>query len=504
MAERYGKCTNFGLCPKADSGEIQKIPQAGDFVCVDCKRPLVPVGETSAIPQKRSPVMLGALLLAILLGVGLYLLLNRGPREERSSTERAPNVAPAANARVLLRLSGSNTIGSQLGPDLVGAWLASQGASDVKHSSTGTDETTVTGTLRDAAVAVSIKAHGSATAFTDLAGGEADIGMASRKIKAQEASDLQTKGAGDLTSNANERVVGLDGVAVIVNEANNTDSMTKDEVARIFSGEDTGRAWQLYARDDKSGTYDTFKDRVLGSRTLAASAKRLEDSRELAQAVAANRDAIGFVGLPYAVGVKVLAIAEKGATPLVPNIMTVRTEAYPLSRRLYLYVPDNAKAEARDFVRFALSPAGQDVVERDGFVGQKVDVLTKQAPANAPSGYLALMPSADRLSVDFRFRTGSSELDTKAVDDIKRVTNAMSSQYAGRTVMLVGFADSTGAAAANLKLSKDRAQAVAGQMSRQGVTPGSIIGFGQELPVADNSTPDGREKNRRVEVWLRK
>jgi outer membrane protein OmpA-like peptidoglycan-associated protein len=31
-----------------------------------------------------------------------------------------------------------------------------------------------------------------------------------------------------------------------------------------------------------------------------------------------------------------------------------------------------------------------------------------------------------------------------------------------------------------------------------------VTGFGQELPVADNSTPEGQEKNRRVEVWLRK
>ena len=109
-----------------------------------------------------------------------------------------------------------------------------------------------------------------------------------------------------------------------------------------------------------------------------------------------------------------------------------------------------------------------------------------------------------RLPVDFRFRTGSSELDTNAVDDIKRVADFMSSQFSGRGLMLVGFADSTGSPAANLRLSKDRAQAVAVQMSRQGIMPVLVTGFGQEQPVADNSTPEGREKNRRVEVRLRK
>ena len=99
---------------------------------------------------------------------------------------------------------------------------------------------------------------------------------------------------------------------MIVNEANDVDAMTKDEVAQIFSGASTGREWHVYAMDDRSGTYDTFKDRVLGSRSLVSTAKPFEDSRSLATAVAQDRNGIGFVGLPYAVGVKVLAVAEKG------------------------------------------------------------------------------------------------------------------------------------------------------------------------------------------------
>ncbi|MDQ6707018.1 MAG: substrate-binding domain-containing protein, partial [Acidobacteriota bacterium] len=262
---------------------------------------------------------------------------------------------------MLLRLSGSNTIGSRLAPDLVESWLASKGASNPHRSSSGAEESTVTAMLNGSPVAVNVKAHGSATAFTDLASGSCDIGMASRKIKPQEAADLRSKGLGDLTSNADERVLGLDGVAVVVNDGNKNDSMTTDEVANIFAGGSSKQTWNVYARDYKSGTFDTFKDRVLGSRPLISSAKRFEDSRELVSAVAKDRDAIGFVGLPYAVGVKVLAISEKGAASLIPNTMTVRTEAYPLSRRLFLYLPDNAKPEAREFVRFALSPQGQDV-----------------------------------------------------------------------------------------------------------------------------------------------
>jgi phosphate transport system substrate-binding protein len=455
------------------------------------------------------------LVLAVLLAIGYSVrlgvshFLSKG-KTDSASTGSVPSgsggSAPSGGVAPVLRLAGSNTIGAELGPALAEAWLASKGASDI-HREAGASavETRIAGVSGGQPIAVEVKAHGSATAFTSLAAGSADIGMASRKITGGEAADLQSKGLGDLTSNVNERVLGLDGVAVIVNDANPTDTMTKDEVAAIFSGAATSKEWHIYARDDKSGTYDTFKDRVLGSSPLVASAKRFEDSHALAAAVAQDRNGIGFVGLPYAVGVRVVAIAEKGAAPLVPNPMTIRTEAYALSRRLYLYVPDAVKPEARDFVRFALSPAGQDIVEKNGFVGQKVELMTtQQAPANGPKGYVQLMPSSDRLSVDFRFRSGSSMLDTKAVDDIDRVSAAMNAQLAGRGVILVGFADNTGTAAGNLALSKDRAQAVAQQMERHGITPALITGFGQELPVADNGTPDGRDKNRRVEVWLRK
>jgi phosphate transport system substrate-binding protein len=59
----------------------------------------------------------------------------------------------------------------------------------------------------------------------------------------------------------------------------------------------SARHWNLYALDDKSGTWDTFKDRVMGTRALG-SARRFEDSAALAQSVSRDPDGIGFVGLP--------------------------------------------------------------------------------------------------------------------------------------------------------------------------------------------------------------
>lgn len=516
MALQYGRCTNFGLCTKADTKVLQTVPDGADFLCEECKRPLAGAGAAGGGGggggAKALPILMGVVLLLVLgAGASFYFSLRKKAPDTASVAETAPaerrKVPPPATTAItpLLRLSGSNTIGESLAPALVEGWLSSRGATALRRESTGSDEIRVAGVMDGQPVSVEIKAHGSKTAFSDLGSEAADIGMASRKITPQEAEQLKASRLGDLTSNANERVIGLDGVAVIVNEANDIDTMSKSEVAAVFSGKAGGREWHVYARDDKSGTFDTFQSQVLGSLSLVSSARRFEDSKALAQAVAQDPKGIGFLGLPYAVGVKKLAISEKGAMALVPTTMTVRTEAYPLDRRLYFYTPDNAKPAARQLITFAISTEGQEIVERNGFVGQKIEAMSAQAaPANAPQGYSALSTNGDRLSVDFRFRTGSSQLDTKAVDDINRVATSLDQQYRGRSVILVGFADNTGSPAANVTLSKERAQAVAGLMTSRGVSVASSIGLGDAMPVADNGTPDGREKNRRVEVWLRR
>jgi phosphate transport system substrate-binding protein len=109
------------------------------------------------------------------------------------------------------------------------------------------------------------------------------------------------------------------------------------------------------------------------------------------------------------------------------------------------------------------------------------------------------------LPLDFRFRTGSATLDNKALDDLDRVaTFASSPQYAGQVILLLGFADSSGSPQKNQELSKDRAMVVAQELRARGIKVGDVIGFGSARPVASNATAEGREKNRRVEVWLRR
>ena len=67
-----------------------------------------------------------------------------------------------------------------------------------------------------------------------------------------------------------------------------------------------------------------------------------------------------------------------------------------------------------------------------------------------------------------------------------------------------GYTDSTGSDELNMRLSRDRSEAVMGFLQSQGVakTRMTAAGYGPKFPVADNASPDGRAKNRRVEIVL--
>jgi phosphate transport system substrate-binding protein len=443
-------------------------------------------------------------------------------RETPNPTSAVAAATPTASEtparHVELRLHGSNTIGKELSPALVEEMLKSAGATSIqRHPGAKEDETDIDAILPEESgqkVTFEIQAHGSATAFEDLLAGKCDIGMASRQVKPDEAEKCAAAGLGDMFSPACENVLGLDGIAVLVHHSNPVDSLTKQQIADIFTGRITD--WSqipggnpgpihLYRRDDKSGTFDTFKSVVLGGGAILGSATKYEDSEKLSDTVANDPNGIGFTGLPFVRSAKALAVSESGSSPLLPNPFTVSTEDYPISRRLFLYIPAVPQNKwTRRFVEFALSAAGQSVVGNIGFISQTVEKTKPEIPTHAPRTYVKQTSGAWRLNLDFRFNKGVSQLDTKALRDLDRVIQFLSKKgNQGTELLLLGFADNTGTKAGNLALSKERASAVADKLRTRGITPTVVTGYGQELPVASNETEPGREKNRRVEVWVR-
>lgn len=520
-----GLCTNLpSQCSKAAAKELIPMPTP-DVTCPECGSRLQAARGTGPVARGggAGPIVVGGVLLLGLLAL-LWVLFRLFSHPHGGGVASSGSAAAPAGG-YYLRLSGSNTIGDQLGPDLVKAWLASKGATGiaVEQRSDGgkpIPERVVSARLDGRDVRVEVRAHGSATAFTDMAAGSADIGMASRAIKPDEAKTLTAMG--DMRSTANEHVVGLDGVAVVLPSGSAIAKLSRADLRRIFSGQ--AKSWSefgggdrpihLYARDDKSGTYDTFKDLVLKGAPLG-DAKRFEDSVELEAAVAADPDGVGFVGLPYVKTTHAVAVSDGPAAALEPTRFSVKTENYPLSRRLYLYTAASPAPAAADFVRFALSAAGQAVVKADRFVDLDLTQTVArdpQAPAAAcelsakwsgdRQAYCKLRDGAEQLGTSFRFRTGSAELDTRASQDLRRVLDRME-RSSDKSIVLAGFADSSGAYAGNCALSRSRAQSVAGALKTLGLTAGQVLGFCDELPVRDNGTPEGREQNRRVEIFLR-
>ena len=413
-----------------------------------------------------------------------------------------------------LRIQGSNTIGANLGPALVRAMLAEQGLHDIhsvpvippnEHSIVGT-------TAQGQQIRVDVAAHGSGTGFTALAAGLADLVASSRPIKDRELVDLEP--LGDLKSPGAEQVIAIDGLAIILHPHNPLNQLNTEQLAQIYSGQisrweqlgGTGGAIHLYARDDQSGTWETFKELVLNrnGQPLSSTAQRFESSEALSDAVSHDPQAIGFIGLPYIREAKALAIVDGASQPMLPLTSLIASEDYPLSRRLFFYLPPAANNPwAKALVNFTQSPQGQAIVGQNGFVAQSVQADSVLPGAHMPQAYQALTREAQRLSVNFRFEEGSASLDNKARQDLLRVVDYLSAHgKLDKQVTLVGFGDAKDDPQRAQLLSRLRAMAVRRELVKSGVVPREIRGYGAQMPVAANTEDEGRLKNRRVEVWV--
>ena len=437
---------------------------------------------------------------------------NSATKVPQSHVNNKPLTLPVASPEIVFRLHGSNTIGEKLAPALLEAFYRKQGV-DTFYWQQGNHqvERTMQFIKDGKAMAVEVYAHGSGTAFKDMLNGEADIGMASRAVKPKELAQAKAS-LGDLSRVGNEHIIGLDGLAIIVNQNSPVKAMSIDVLAKIFSGEITNWAQigqpageiKLFARDGNSGTWDTFNKLVLkkAGKRISPRSTRLESSSALSEQVSQDEYAIGFIGLNYIGHNKALAITEgKNATPIFPTKFTVGTEDYALSRRLYLYTPTSADALVKDFAQFAIGQAGQEIVDQVGLISQNIRLQKVYPLKGAPRSYNNYASKGQRLSLNFRFNHGNGDLDNKGQRDLLRLIEFIE-QNPGRRLSLMGFSDSSGSQSANRQLSYRRAKAVEKELVARGIAVMSVEAYGEQLPVANNNTKAGRERNRRVEVWV--
>ncbi len=438
------------------------------------------------------------------------------------------------NVKGDITIAGSNAIGNVLMPKLIEAFAKRAGLEPTR--ATGNDPRDLTIQLMNKGgrqvASMQLSRYGSSASFGRLEARQSEIGMSSRRIREAEVAKLAAAGLGNMLQPTHEHILALDGLLVIVGPDSAAVSISVDNVAKIFSGQIND--WvqlglprgpiNVYAPAEGSGTFETFDKLVLKPRNLklAANAKRTEDQEQQSKLVAGDPLGIGFVGIAYQRNAKALNIQSACGLISRPKRFAMKTEEYPLTRRLYLYTPGTPKAPlARQLLTFSLSDDAQEVVTGADFIDQRPEAL----PFKDQGARIAFALNADeedfdikamrnlltdisqsmRLTTTLRFETGSFRLDTKAARDIERLAQLLKTpEYEGRNVLLIGFADSVGAYGSNLLLSQRRAETVAAALKEAGFgTKVTTKGYSELAPVACNDSTKSRKFNRRVEVWVK-
>ncbi|MCE2944891.1 MAG: OmpA family protein [Xanthomonadaceae bacterium] len=244
----------------------------------------------------------------------------------------------------------------------------------------------------------------------------------------------------------------------------------------LFIAEQRVRAAEAAAQADalaaQSEALDRERDLILvdASRREAASARR-EADRLRTQALARQEEAA--------------RLAEEAEAE-----RTARAETFALA--------EQAKAEAEQARRLAATRAREaDLARQEAEVANSLvaEALSADAPL-PPSRQVG--PSTVYTLAGSAFASGRATLTTEANASLRR----LGQELKGRAVEVLGFTDSQGAEAANLALSKRRAEAVAAIL-REGGVDVRADGRGEADPVADNGTEEGRGRNRRVEITVR-
>lgn len=216
-------------------------------------------------------------------------------------------------------------------------------------------------------VSVYVTGGGSAVGFRALSAGEIDIALASRLIRSEEAQMLAER-YGKIGISF---LVAKDALSIYLNPENPVGNLTLEQIADIFSGHI--RNWQavgglnepimVVLRPPTSGTYFYLKEHILHDESYLKDAVTIPTTNEITRFIAAHRNAIGYGGLAYGRNVKHCRI--NGIAALEKE---VRNGRYPLIRYLYLYTIDKPQGETKRFIDYVLSPAGQRIVEKIGYI----------------------------------------------------------------------------------------------------------------------------------------
>jgi len=228
--------------------------------------------------------------------------------------------------------------------------------------------------MRDhAGTKIQVTGGGSGVGFAALQSRQTDLASASRPIKGKEI-EACIRAFGKRPT---EYKVALDGLSVYVHADNPVKEVSLEQLQAIFTGQ--VKNWKqvggpdalitVYSRENSSGTYEFFKEHVLGGKDFAAGAQTMPGTAAVLQAVAKDKGGIGYGGAAYGAGAKHMAVKKDEASPgIEPTEENVVQGTYPIWRYLYIYVnPAQDKGEIADYLSWIRSEAGQALVKEVGY-----------------------------------------------------------------------------------------------------------------------------------------
>jgi outer membrane protein OmpA-like peptidoglycan-associated protein len=187
------------------------------------------------------------------------------------------------------------------------------------------------------------------------------------------------------------------------------------------------------------------------------------------------------------------ALKAAGATVLFQGATEAPDRNEYLGHDYHVY----AKATQAGKTVWFLCMAGQDGVDYE------IRAIEEQAMVQGitASDMAAALAKDGFISLDIHFDTAKATIKPESQSIVDQIAQLLKSD-AKLKVSIEGHTDNAGTPAGNKKLSTDRAKAVVSAVAAKGVAANRMtsVGWGQDKPVADNRTEEGRAKNRRVEV----
>jgi len=217
---------------------------------------------------------------------------------------------------------------------------------------------------------VLVSGGGTGAGITDAGEGRSDIGMASREITSDEMKKYNSK-------KWEKTDLGYDGICICVSKQiydAGVQKLTSAQIKDIYAGNITNwnqvggpdKPIYVIAREEGSGTRDTFNQVIMGSSTAETKENTAAGSNsEVRTAIVGSDKAIGYVGFSYQRDGAIKALTVNG---VLPTVQTIKDGSYLLARQLYFYTYGDPTPGAKAFTDFVTSADGQKIADENGFI----------------------------------------------------------------------------------------------------------------------------------------